>query len=311
MVAAEPAGLREPAHLYDLSDLAVTFAVDAKNAPLVVASRAWRAGLRTHVMVDQGLDVNTLRVLAPTDYPPARLPLAGAPYGESFTALPNFPGHPATLRQALAPVFAFEEMHGQFKWLLVGDADTVFVPRAVLNLLNSLGLPADEPHMLSDFLVECELLQCKPGHCPCSAPKRVDPRCLPCAEAGAARLCPCRLPEPCSRPRSNTTAAFPEECPVQEEVSAYGGAGIIYSVGLMRELMADPQFYAAEALRTLRSSPAEQEANQLPTTTRRTSPSPLAPVIVLSLCCTFHNHIPRHADPCAHSPTSGNHQCNN
>ncbi|GLI65422.1 hypothetical protein VaNZ11_008988 [Volvox africanus] len=235
---------------YTLSDLAVTFTVDSNNVALVEASRLWRAGIQTHMIVDESLDVNTLRIL-------------GAPNNESFTVVPAFPGHPGALRHVLAPLFAFEALgggQGGFKWLLVGDADTIFAPRAVLELLTELGVAAGEPHVISDFLVECDSYNCPPDRCPaCFAPKRMDPRCLPCGNgttvtssgAAAAAVCPCRIPPSCSGPRASPTGPIPDECPIVTEISAYGGAGIIYSAGMLRELTGDPSFYAAEALKTL------------------------------------------------------------
>ncbi|GIL55876.1 hypothetical protein Vafri_11369 [Volvox africanus] len=235
---------------YTLSDLAVTFTVDSKNVALIEASRIWRAGIRTHIIVDESLDVNTLRIL-------------GAPNNESFTVVPAFPGHPGALRHVLAPLFAFEALgggEGGFKWLLVGDADTVFAPHAVLEMLTELGVTASEPHVLSDFLVECDPYNCPPNRCPaCFAPKRTDPRCLPCGNstteknvgAAAAAVCPCRIPPSCSGPRAKPTEPIPDECPIETEISAYGGAGIVYSAGMLRELTADPRFYAAEALKAL------------------------------------------------------------
>lgn len=99
----------------------------------------------------------------------------GALFGESYTVMPLF-GRVRTLRQVLAPMLAYDALRGSGKglrWLLVGDADTIFAPLKVLSFLNELGLSADEPHMLSDFLVDCALSKnnsnCQPGrfcgHC--------------------------------------------------------------------------------------------------------------------------------------------------
>lgn len=50
-----------PITLFKLSDLALTFSVDAGNAFMIDASRYWRHGFRTHIVLDQSLDVRTLQ----------------------------------------------------------------------------------------------------------------------------------------------------------------------------------------------------------------------------------------------------------
>ncbi|KXZ44409.1 hypothetical protein GPECTOR_68g381 [Gonium pectorale] len=208
---------------YTRDDLAVSFPTHVGNVALIEASRAWRRGLRTHVVIGGGIDVEALRI-------------TGGPQGESYTQLPRFPGHPVVIGHALAPLFALEAIR-DFKWLLLGDDDTICkcrVPPAVLQLINEAGLNADDPHLLHDFLFYCS----NPSKIDdCSGPIDVDRRCLPCP--AGAKSCPCRLPPGCTQPDN---WAF-HNCSQRARVVVYGGVGVIYSVGLLRKMAADPSFY--------------------------------------------------------------------
>ncbi|KXZ49326.1 hypothetical protein GPECTOR_22g920 [Gonium pectorale] len=164
----------------------------------------------------------------------------GAPHRETYTIAPDFPGHPPVVRLALAPRFAFDAFGDSFKWLLLGDDDTVFVLPAVLRLLNEAGLDANEPHMISDYQYVCR----DPGNvAACDAPAAEDRRCLPCPQG--QRFCPCRLPPECTH---QDNWRF-ENCTDRARNLPYGGVGVIYSVGMMRLLAEDPGFYIAKAFR--------------------------------------------------------------
>ncbi len=58
-----------------------------------------------------------------------RLSAWGAFFNETFSATPDFPDHPKTLRHTLSPVFAHHAHRGSaerpgYRWMLVGDDDT-------------------------------------------------------------------------------------------------------------------------------------------------------------------------------------------
>ncbi|KXZ55282.1 hypothetical protein GPECTOR_3g419 [Gonium pectorale] len=211
---------------YTRDDLAIAFPTDGPRLVLIEASRIWRRGIKTHIVVGPTAEahLHTLRVF-------------GAVHRESFTITPDFPGYPPVLRAALTPLFALDALGAdRFKWLLYGDDDTVWVPPAVLRLLNDAGLNAEEPHMLSDFLTECPDSN-RPAHC-AEASFVEDPRCLPCPEGRA--FCPCKLPPECTQPDN---WAFQNCTAHKARVLPYGGTGIIYSVGMLRLLAQDPQFF--------------------------------------------------------------------
>ncbi|KXZ55284.1 hypothetical protein GPECTOR_3g420 [Gonium pectorale] len=218
---------------YTREDLAVTFPTDGPRSVLIEGSRIWRRGVRTHVVVGPATEahLHTLRT-------------HGASHGETFQLTPDFPGYPASLRAALTPLFALDAIGANnFKWLLYGDDDTVWVIPAVLRLLNDAGLNAEEPHMLTDFLTECPDPH-RRYHC-AEAPFVEDPRCLPCPEGRA--FCPCKLPPECTQPDN---WAFQNCTAHKARVLPYGGTGIIYSVGMLRLLFADdPQFFPVLALK--------------------------------------------------------------
>ncbi|KAG2425710.1 hypothetical protein HXX76_013552 [Chlamydomonas incerta] len=179
--------------------------------------------------MDANLDIRTLNTL-------------GAPYSETFSVSPDVPGHPHTIRHALTPLYSYDALggaNGTYSWMLLGDDDTVWNLPAVLRLLNERGLDAGEPHMLGDFQYHCVR-----EHFECTAPVAVDPRCAPCP-AGVA-YCPCRLPPGCTRRGWNYG-----ECPYKLRASPYGGAGLIFSMGMLKLLARDPHFYFPLALDTV------------------------------------------------------------
>lgn len=75
----------------------------------------------------------------------------------------------------------------------------------------------------------------------------VDPRCQPCPKGAA--VCPCRLHEGCAT--TAPAAIDPNTCPITTHISAYGGTGILYSVGMLRLLVSDPATYLPAAFREL------------------------------------------------------------
>ncbi|KAG2434798.1 hypothetical protein HXX76_007683 [Chlamydomonas incerta] len=173
----------------------------------------------------------------------ATLHMLGAPYDETYSVAPPLPGHPPTMSHALTPLLAFEALggakHSNFSWILVGDDDTVWSLPAVLRLLNERGLRAEDPHLISDYQYHC--VQEQHG---CSGPVAVDPRCAPCPPGVA--YCPCRLPPGCTQRGWNYSA-----CPNKLRVAPYGGAGVIFSRGMLLLLTRDPHHYLPLAMDTV------------------------------------------------------------
>ncbi|KAG2431399.1 hypothetical protein HXX76_009414 [Chlamydomonas incerta] len=121
----------------------------------------------------------------------------------------------------------------RYKWMLLGDDDTIWVLPAVLRMINERKLAHTEPHLISDYHYHC-----RDPHVPCLGPHNFDPRCLPCSPG---TFCPCRLPPGCAlKDFYNYT-----DCPYKEIVAAYGGGGIIFSQALIQQLFSQPDFYWA------------------------------------------------------------------
>ncbi|KAG2452949.1 hypothetical protein HYH02_002286 [Chlamydomonas schloesseri] len=217
-------------HSPRLADLLIVFPTFHKRIGVVEASRSWRQGVRTHVVVDDMVPLDALRA-------------AGARHNETFSALPDLPGMPTSLRHVMAPLLAHTAHGGRYKWMLLGDDDTLFSLPAVLGLLREMRLPHTEPLAVSDFLVHCRHeASAKPGTPGAkryTAPVTRDPRCpaAPAASATGARDAP-PTPPCILSPQSTQPPRFRPhpDCPPEGRTSFYGGAGVILSHGLMQRL---------------------------------------------------------------------------
>ncbi|KXZ42073.1 hypothetical protein GPECTOR_210g416 [Gonium pectorale] len=175
------------------SDLLVVLPTFHGRIGLVEASRSWRRGVRTHVVVDDKVDLAALRA-------------AGAAHNETFSATADFPGMPHVLRHVLAPVLAHKAVQGRYRWMLLGDDDTLWSVPAVLEMLHGGGgggvhsgggdsgsgsgdggaptrpplLPSAEPIAISDFLVDCRQGSGRGHKRVLTQPLARDGRCLPC-----------------------------------------------------------------------------------------------------------------------------------
>eukprot|EP00198_Chlamydomonas_reinhardtii_P013094 XP_001702431.1 predicted protein [Chlamydomonas reinhardtii] len=225
----------------DVSDLLVVFPTFHKRIGVVEASRAWRMGVSTHIVVDDLVRLDALRA-------------AGSRHNETFSALPDLPGMPTSMRHVLAPLLAHTATGGRYKWMLLGDDDTLFSLPAVRGLLREMRLPHTEPIAISDFLVHCRFeqsakLDVAGGGRRYTAPATRDTRCpaaAPSTQTAAASSSnstplittpttpvPCMLP-PASR-RPPRFRPHPD-CPPEGRTSFYGGTGVILSLGLMQHL---------------------------------------------------------------------------
>ncbi|KXZ56158.1 hypothetical protein GPECTOR_1g135 [Gonium pectorale] len=162
----------------------------------------------------------------------------GAPFRETFSVVPDFPGYTRALRHVFALIMAHSRYNGTYKWLLLGDDDTIWSLRGALQLLNDMGVSSEQPYMITDFMFK------KIGdvHYPLAS----DERCDPC-EPGV-RYCPCRIKPACrvngTRHHSKGDFAIEDRNCV---IWFQGGSGIMYSAGMMAVLTQDPhlQFHVA------------------------------------------------------------------
>ncbi|KAG2435453.1 hypothetical protein HYH02_011953 [Chlamydomonas schloesseri] len=216
----------------------------------VYASRSWRKGVRTHIVVDDQVKLDALRTM-------------GLRHNESFSAMPDLPGVPGSLRLVLAPLLAHRKYAGKYKWMLLGDDDTLFSLTAVMAMLREMRVSHTDPLAISDFLVHCRFEA--DGKRNWKAPVTRDLRCPGAAAAAAAAdlaaaaattagssldglagratattsttsqpTRPCMLP-----PEHTGPPRFREapDCPPEGQTYFYGGAGIVLSHGLLERLV--------------------------------------------------------------------------
>ncbi|PNW87881.1 hypothetical protein CHLRE_01g005701v5 [Chlamydomonas reinhardtii] len=204
-------------------DLLIVFPTFHKRIDTVVASRTWRRGVRTHIVVDDRVKLDELRAV-------------GLEHNETFSAMPDLPGLLLSLRHVMSPVLAHRAVSGKYKWMLLGDDDdTLFSLPAVMAMLGKMKLSHTKPIAISDFLVRCHFENNKRHP---RSPFSRDTRCpAPNATAagggGSKGIQPCMLPPERMQPPRFAKAP---DCPPEGEISYYGGAGVILSQGLLRRL---------------------------------------------------------------------------
>lgn len=217
--------------------MVVAMPSDRSHLPLVEGTRSWRKDIKTFVALNESaLAATHPNLTGSTEiwgYYPDDWPLKGLHAGDT--------------RAALTPFLAHEAYEGQYSWMLYGDDDTLFFIDSVSELLQDFdpSLPyvitdhywwADEPDSESHF-----------------HPHERAPRCLPCHwtqedEDQSLRAdgyqpfvglpaCPCTAEHIC---RHDGRGFFDESCsmPVHPHraYSIHGGAGAIFSIGLMQRL---------------------------------------------------------------------------
>ncbi|KAG2422385.1 hypothetical protein HXX76_016071 [Chlamydomonas incerta] len=147
--------------------------------------------------------------------------------------MPDLPGLPLSLRHVMAPVLAHRAVSGRYKWMLLGDDDTLFSLPAVMAMLGKMKLSHTDPIAISDFLVRCHFENNK------RHPKSPVPRDTRCPAPNATTGGGSKATEPCMLPPERTQPprfAKAPDCPPEGEISYYGGAGVILSQGLLRRL---------------------------------------------------------------------------
>ena len=115
--------------------------------------------------------------------------------------------------------------HGSYKWVFHGDDDTVFLKGALKQLLQNYD--PDIPYFITDsFFANVD-----------DRPSRVVPACFPCHNP-KAQGCPC-TPDVACQQNILTIINDPTNSSCLQKQwrwHAYGGAGIIFSRGLLKEL---------------------------------------------------------------------------
>lgn len=230
-------------------DLIIAMPSSIARMPIVTASRGWRQGVRTFVAFEEEIDLATApRVFreGPTHH--------NEVFGVCPDQLVSDPKwHKAgDLRATVTPFLANMTIGpDNFKWMLFGDDDTVFLIDNVLNLLPHLDPTV--PYFMTDHLWYPETVDGQELH---THANRRAPRCLPCnytdpAEQSfrsppeqypAPRGCPCNRTALC---KADKLGNFGPDCHWVSENSpgfwyfGHGGAGMLMSSALFRQASYD------------------------------------------------------------------------
>ncbi|KAL3161801.1 hypothetical protein ABBQ38_008893 [Trebouxia sp. C0009 RCD-2024] len=225
-------------------DLLIAIPSSLARLPLVQASRSWRHGARSIVVVESNASIEAV---------PQKFKGGMAAAREVFAVYPDLQeGPPAwhkpgDARAAMAPFLANQSSGADsYKWMLYGDDDTVFYLDNVLRMLEALELDPAMPYFITDhiwFLRSLdEELDDNRMH-----PARSAPRCLPCNYTDplqaqphsnnfeAPRGCPCTRECLCAHDNLKVFGGA-EVCNVKQHnwYFGHGGAGAILSSGLMK-----------------------------------------------------------------------------
>ncbi|DBA84620.1 TPA: hypothetical protein ACH3X2_006195 [Trebouxia sp. C0005] len=227
----------------DRVDLLIVMPSSIDRMPMVTASRGWRQGVQTYVAFEQEIDLATA---------PAVFKEGVAKHNEVYGVCPDqvvsdAKWHKAgDLRATVAPFLANMTIGpNNFKWMLFGDDDTVFLIDNVLHLLPLLDPTV--PYFMTDHLWYPQ----PPG---AGGPElyvhanRAAPRCLPCNYTDPAedtfespsyqyiapRGCPCNTQTLCEADRMGN---FGQGCHWNSNTPGYwyfghGGAGMLLSSAL-------------------------------------------------------------------------------
>jgi len=149
-------------------------------------------------------------------------------------SIKSYSRRPGDFRAAIAPFLAHQYYKDTYRWMLYGDDDTIFYLHGVLRLVrrmdpappiaisDHLWLSQQHPHPKAPRCVPCEF----EGDLPpigTIRKKATDPDFIP------VRGCPsCSIDLSCAH-----TVAMGYEC---KPSAAHGGAGLIFSVGLLKSL---------------------------------------------------------------------------
>ncbi|DBA90820.1 TPA: hypothetical protein ACH3X1_004023 [Trebouxia sp. C0004] len=223
------------------SDLLVAMTGTTQRMLLPEATRAWREGVPTVIVMETGYDLTNTSTA---------FQQGTTSHLEQFADYPDLTDRSfkmGDMRACMAPFIANNTAGiDSYKWILFGDDDTVFYVDNALRMLETLDHTM--PYILSDHiwfptdLKNFDMSQYQ-------HPNRIAPRCLPCnytdpAEGPpsnktyvgfrAPRACPCKPEDVC---KSDNLGLFADgNCnPARFHwFWPHGGAGMIFSQGLMR-----------------------------------------------------------------------------
>ncbi|PNH06691.1 hypothetical protein TSOC_006910 [Tetrabaena socialis] len=211
----------------ELRDEDFVVAISSASSRLVLAqsTRAYRAGMRTLIMTSNASEVPSLnKVYGKYNEVYEHHPDETDPDPKNWHA--KFPGD---FRAAVAPFAAHRQYGDGYKWLLYGDDDTIFFLPGLRRLLS--GFDPELPLALTDNLWYGS------GH-----PRLEAYRCLPCgfndSALPAAQTNLSYTPR-AACPYCTRAAACPPAEPECTITGAHGGAGMVFSVGLMRRMPYD------------------------------------------------------------------------
>ncbi|KAK9838036.1 hypothetical protein WJX74_010127 [Apatococcus lobatus] len=242
--------LNEKARHLTRSDLLVTFGTTSTEDRLdfVKASRGWRKGTRAVIVVDKEV--------------PAAVASDAWKHHEAYLVHPDrdpakghFSQFSGDAHAAIAPLLAHQQLESgsghpaeEYKWILLGDDDTLWFMGGVLKLLQTFD--HNLPYAVTDEMFwhtwgdpaaerfhEDGPPRCLPCHFNASAYK-TDPAALFTPPVG----CPCTPDVICSADKRgilNEACDYPGVMDNPRAGPLYsvdGGAGVLLSVGLMRAL---------------------------------------------------------------------------
>ena len=229
-------------------DLVIAFCSCTKNLRLARASRCMRKGIRTFIALENETlveELNRDKTCEDTYY---------AFFPDSPLMVPSRRGRHEG-RWLMTPILAHEHYKGKYKWMLLGDDDTVWLPTGVETLLSAYDFT--QPYFISDSVSQLEAIEGR--NTPSMMVGKADSNtiCLPChtPQSVADKLwdglpdvrgCPCTSDLGCSMRRalSEFDARAMKFKPdflgsksklCTSPTSAVGGHGIILSATLMDE----------------------------------------------------------------------------
>ncbi|GIL77275.1 hypothetical protein Vretimale_3047 [Volvox reticuliferus] len=228
-------------------EFVVALASATTRLSLAQATRSYRAGMQTLIMTDNETMVPFLN----TVYSKYREVYKYHP-DEHTVAEKMHAKNPGDYRAALAPFAAHLHFGDTYKWMLYGDDDTVFFMPGVRKLVAQFD--HNLPFALSDNLwydsnhPRLEAFRCLPCGFNTSAVRTTSAEQNGTANATTAAKDPFFIPRPACPFCSRTDACPPSEPDCTIGGGAHGGAGMIFSVGLMRKLLYDDMVACMERI---------------------------------------------------------------
>jgi hypothetical protein len=237
---------------HTIDDFVIAFCSCTRNLRLAHTTRCMRRGIRTFISIE---DENAVGLLNEE----ARLHRETyAFFPDSNQSKPSRRGRHEG-RWLMTPILAHLHYKSSYKWMLLGDDDTVWLPTGVLTLLR----PYDHtlPYLISDSIAQLEVLE--GSDIPRMAAGKADAGstlCLPChstvSEGAVQKGCPCSSKQGCATRRATRNIEVQydrlflgsEDRLCTSPSSAIGGHGIIISFALLEMLESEGFIEKARAL---------------------------------------------------------------